>query len=110
MIEGVMSIMEGDEGIDRQKYKELLLFSKGRDRKIGTEKNWDTEKLGDRKREGQRIHRNSYKFREKKILRKNVEKYYSFSVEKKSKGRIETTRKRKQEAKLGIFNGFVFFL
>jgi len=37
-----MSIMEGDEGMDRQKYKELLLFSKGEDRKI----------------EGQRIHRN----------------------------------------------------
>jgi len=29
MIEGVMSIMEGDEGMDRKKYKELLLFSKG---------------------------------------------------------------------------------
>jgi len=26
MIEGVMSIMEGDKGMDRQKYKELLLF------------------------------------------------------------------------------------
>jgi len=24
-----MSIMEGDEGMDKQKYKELLLFSKG---------------------------------------------------------------------------------
>jgi len=24
-----MSIMEGDEGMDQQKYKELLLFSKG---------------------------------------------------------------------------------
>jgi len=33
MIEGVMSIMEGDEGMDRQKYK-------------GEPKNWDTEKLG----------------------------------------------------------------
>jgi len=53
MIEGVMSIMEGDEGMDRQKYKELLLFSKGGDRKIGTQKNWETEKGG------QRIHRNS---------------------------------------------------
>jgi len=61
-----MSIMEGDEGMDRQKYKELLLL--GADRKIGrqkngdtgkigTQKNWDTEKLGDRKREGQRIHK-----------------------------------------------------
>ena len=53
MIEGVMSIMEGDEGIDRQKYKELLLFSKGQTeklghRKIGTQKNWGTEKLRDR--------------------------------------------------------------
>jgi len=34
-----MSIMEGDEGMDRQKYKELLLFSR-----VGTQKNWDTEK------------------------------------------------------------------
>jgi len=40
MIEGVMSIMEGDEGMDRQKYKELLLFSKG------GQKNWDKENLG----------------------------------------------------------------
>jgi len=44
MIEGVMSIMEGDEGMDIQKYKELLLFSKGETeklglRKIGTQKN-----------------------------------------------------------------------
>jgi len=38
-----MNIIEEDEGMDRQKYKELLLFSKE----------------GDRKREGQRIHRNS---------------------------------------------------
>ena len=39
-----MSIMEGDEGMDKQKYKELLLFSKrGRTKKI----------------KGQRIHRNS---------------------------------------------------
>ena len=104
MIEGVMSIMEGDEGMDRQKYKGLLLFSK-----VGTQKNWDTEKQGDRKSEGERIHRNSQKFKEKKILRKNIENYYSFSV-KKSKGPVETTIKRKQEAKLGIFNGFVFFL
>jgi len=54
MIEGVMSIMDGYEGMNRQKYKELLLFSKEGDRKIGTQK-----KLGERKREGQRIHRNS---------------------------------------------------
>jgi len=45
-----MSIMEGDEGMDRQKYKELLLFSKGGDRKIGTQKiggkkNWGTENI-----------------------------------------------------------------
>jgi len=32
-----MSIMEGDEGMDRQKYKELLLFSKGETKKGGTE-------------------------------------------------------------------------
>ena len=38
MIEGVMSIMEGDEGMDKQKYKELLLFSKGEGHK-----NWGTE-------------------------------------------------------------------
>jgi len=67
MIEGVMSIMEGDEGIDKQKYKELLLFSKGGE---------------DRKIEGQRIHRNSKKFREKKILRKNIEKYYWILLKK----------------------------
>ena len=42
-----MSIMEGDEGMDRQKYKELLLFSKG-DGKIGTQKNWETERGRDR--------------------------------------------------------------
>jgi len=44
MIEGVMSIMEEDEGMNKQKYKELLLFSNR-----GTQKNWDTEKLGHRK-------------------------------------------------------------
>jgi len=38
MIEDVMSIMEGDEGMDKQKYKELFLFSKG-----------ETEKGRDRK-------------------------------------------------------------
>jgi len=53
MIEGVMSIMKGDKGMDRQKYKELLLFSKGGHRKIGdikigTQKNCGTEKLRDR--------------------------------------------------------------
>jgi len=48
MIEGVMSIMEGDEGMDRQKYKELLLFSKGETEKLGDQKNWGTEKLRDR--------------------------------------------------------------
>jgi len=54
MIEDVMSIMEGEEGMDRQKYKELLLFSKGETeklghRKIGTQKNWDTENWGKEK-------------------------------------------------------------
>jgi len=42
-----------DEGMDGQKYKELLIFSKGEteklgQRKIGTQKNWGTEKLRDR--------------------------------------------------------------
>jgi len=32
-----MSIMEGDEGMDRQKYKEQLLFSKGGQTNWGTE-------------------------------------------------------------------------
>jgi len=51
-----MSIMEGYEGMDRQKYKELLLEGdkKSGHKKIGTQK-----KLGERKREGQKIHRNS---------------------------------------------------
>jgi len=47
-----MSIMEGDEGMDRQKYKELLLFSKGETEKLGHRKNWDTEKFGREKKGG----------------------------------------------------------
>jgi len=60
-----MSIMEGDEGWTNKNIKNCSYFQKRR-----------------QKREGQRIHGNSYKFRERRILKKNIEKYYSFSVEK----------------------------
>jgi len=59
MIEGVMSIMEGDEGWTDKNIKNCSYFQMGGHRKIGTQKNWDTEKLEDRKIEEQRIHKNS---------------------------------------------------
>ena len=57
-------------------------------------------------------YRDTQEFREKKILKKkNIEKYYSILLKKNLRVQQKPEKgKRKEEAKLGVFNGSVFFL
>jgi len=67
MIEDVMSIMEGDEGMDKQKYKELFLFSKGETEKGRDRKYTEILRNLERKRYWGRILKNITHFLLKKI-------------------------------------------